>query len=249
MYETITLEKKEGIAYITFNRPDKLNAINIQLKKEFVHALDDCEQDDDIRVAILSGAGRSFSSGHDMTEKGTIEDSRFHLQAAERLLSFEKPIIAAVKGYALGDGLQQALLCDIIIATEDSVMGFIGPRVGAICWGAVWCLQESIGWKHASELLLTCRKISGKEAFAMGLASHVTTTDKLMPKAVELAQEIKISAPLAVKHTKKLLQRGLWNQETRDTVWRALCICHDSEDLIEAMLAFKEKREPVFRGR
>ena len=151
MYQTIQLRRNEGIGFITLNRPDKLNAINIQMKREIKAALDEFEEDDNVRVVVMTGAGRAFSSGHDMNEKVSDEDSLFHLEAAERLLNFEKPIIAAINGYALGDGLQQALLCDILIATEDAVMGFIGPRVGSICWVAVWSLRECVGWKKASE--------------------------------------------------------------------------------------------------
>ena len=161
MYQTVLVEKrKDRIAILTLNRPEKLNAVSPQLKRDVHLALSELEADDDIRVVIMTGAGRAFSSGADRTTFDSFMTNVLSLEEEDKLLNFDKPMIAAVNGYALGDGLQHALLCDIIIASEKAVLGFIGPRVGGLCHIAVWALADVVGRNRASELLLTCDQIS-----------------------------------------------------------------------------------------
>ena len=135
-YKTILVEKKNHIAILTLNRPEKLNAINLEMKNGLYQALEELESDDDVQVVIMTGAGRTFSSGHDNSSPPSELPEFVSLKEEERLFKFDKPIIAAIHGYTLGDGLQQALLCDIIVASENAVLGFIGPRVGALCYGS-----------------------------------------------------------------------------------------------------------------
>jgi len=133
MYKTILVEKRNHIAILTLNRPERLNAVNLQLKEEVHHALDELEADNDVRVVVMTGAGRAFSSGGDRTALDSEMGELVSFEEEERLFNFDKPIIAAINGYALGDGLQQALLCDILIASEKAILGFIGARIGALC--------------------------------------------------------------------------------------------------------------------
>ena len=249
MYNYIKIERKNHIAVLTLNRPDKLNAIDLQVKREIHRALDELEADNDVRVVIMTGAGRAFSSGHDMNAPRSELPEFESLEEEERLLTFDKPIIAAIHGYALGDALQQAVLCDIIVAAEQTKLGFIGPRVGAICYGAVWLLRQIVGWKKASELLLTCDQISAEEAYRIGLVNKVVPHEQLMPTAIEIAEKIMKAAPLSIKYTKRLLRRGLFDADVKAAVHEATSVTIPSEDGKEAARAFKEKREPVFKGR
>ena len=249
MYETILVEKKNRVATLTLNRPEKLNAVNLQLKKDVCQALSGLGADDDVRVVIMTGAGRAFSAGVDMTDLGSDMEDFFSFEEEERLANFDKPIIAAINGYALGDGLQHALLCDIIIASEKAVLGFIGARVGGLCHVAIWALAGVVGRNKASELLLTCNQIRAEEAYRIGLVNKVVPHKQLMPAALEMAGKIMKSAPLSIKYTKRALRRGLFDADVKRSLQEGLSVTQASEDMREAAKAFLEKREPLFKGR
>lgn len=216
MYETILVEKKKKIGILTLNRPEKLNAINLQMKKEVCRALDRLEDDENLRVVILTGAGRAFSSGVDI---GSLDSDTIDFFASfkeeEKLWNFDKPIIAALNGYALGDGLQHALLCDIIIASREAELGFIGAKVGGICHVAAWALAGVVGRNKASELLFTCDQIDAEEAHKIGLVNEVVTDNQLMPTAFKTAEKIAECAPLSIKYTKQTLREGLFDADTK----------------------------------
>lgn len=248
-YKSILVEKKADIGIITLNRPEKLNAINLTMKREIHQALSELEKDDDVRVVILAGAGRAFSSGHDMTSSPSEEEQFPSLEEEEKLLHFEKPIIAAIHGYVLGDGLQQALLCDIIIASEDSVLGFIGAQMGSLCSASFTILPAVVGRKKASELLLTCDRITAREACDIGLVNKVVPNDRLIPEAMAMAQKIARLPPLSIKYTKRALGTELVNETHRHVLEEGYPVVSASEDKKEARRAFSEKRPPVFRGK
>ena len=248
-YKTILVEKKNHIAIITLNRPEKLNAISLELKNELYQALIDLEGDDDVRVVIMTGAGRAFSSGHDMSDPPSTLQEFVSLKQEEKLFSLDKPVIAAVHGYTLGDALQQALLCDIIVASENAILGFIGPRVGALCYGSFSVLPAVVGRSKANELLFTCDQITAEEAHRIGLVNKVVPHEQLMPAALEMAGKIMKSPPLSIEYTKRGLRTALVNDAHRNALEEGWPVIMGSEDINEMIQASLEKREPQFRGR
>ena len=248
-YRNILVEKKNHIAILTLNRPEKLNAINLELKNELYQALDELEDDDDVRVVIMTGAGRAFSSGRDMGAPISELPEFMSLKEEEKLLNFDKPIIAAIHGYILGDGLQQALLCDIIVASEDAILGFIGPRIGGLCFASFTILPTVVGRTKANELLFTCDRISAEEAYRIGLVNKVVPKEQLMPTALEMAEKIMKSPPLSIKYTKRALRTALADNAHKSALEEGWRVIMDSEDIKEIVKATLENREPQFQGR
>jgi len=248
MYETILMDKKDRVATVTLNRPDKMNSITPQLQKELMQALDELETDDDITVVILTGAGRAFSAGFDVS----VMSENPHLISFDdipRLVAFKKPIIAAVNGYALAQGFQMALACDLVVASEKAIFGGIGARINELCTYAVFALPRVVGRAKAAELLFTAEQISGEEAFKIGLATKVVPAEQLMSAAWELADRMKNNAPLTLKYTKEALRKGEYTAEEADWVKEIVMKLMATEDHKEAFAAIMEKRRPVFKGR
>jgi enoyl-CoA hydratase/carnithine racemase len=224
-YKTILVEKKNHVAILTLNRPEKLNAMNLELKNELCHALNELDADDDVRVVIMTGAGKAFSSGHDMSAPLSELPEFLSLREEETLFNLDKPTIAAIHGYTLGDGLQQVLLCDIVVASENAVLGFIGARVGGLCYGSFSVLPAVVGRSKANELLFTCDQISAEEAHRIGLVNKVVPHEQLMTAVLEMAEKIMKSPPLSIKYTKRALRTALVNHVHREALedgWRAI---------------------------
>jgi enoyl-CoA hydratase/carnithine racemase len=222
MYETILVEKKGHMAVLSFDRPQKLNAINLQVKREAFQALSELEADDDVRVVIIAGTGRAFSSGYDINAPESELEEFMSLNEEDKLVNLDKPTIAAIHGYALGDGLQQALLCDIRVAADDSVLGFIGPLIGGLCFSAFSILPQVVGRGKASELLFTCSRISGQEAYRIGLVNKVVPREQVMPVATELAEQIARVAPLSLKYSKRMLRQDFFSSDYKNRLREAL---------------------------
>jgi len=222
MYKTILVEKKDHLAILSFNRPEKLNAINVQVKREISQALSELEADDDVRVVIMTGAGRAFSSGYDITAPESELEEFMNLKEEEKLVNLDKPTIAAIHGYALGDGLQQALLCDIRVAADDTVLGFIGPLIGGLCYSAFSILPQVVGRAKASELLFTCSRISAEEAYRIGLVNKVTPREQLIPAAVDIAEQIAKIEPLLLKYSKRMLRQDFFSTDYKNRLREGL---------------------------
>ncbi|MEA1871834.1 MAG: enoyl-CoA hydratase/isomerase family protein [Chloroflexota bacterium] len=231
MYKTILVEKKNHLAILSFNRPEKLNAINLQVKREVSQALIELEADDDVRVVIMTGAGRAFSSGYDITAPESELEEFMSLKEEEKLLNLDKPTIAAIQGYALGDGLQQALLCDIRVAADDSVLGFIGPLIGGLCYSAFSILPQVVGRGKANELLFTCSRISAEEAYRIGLVNKVAPREQLMPAAVEMAEQIAKIAPLLLKYSKRMLRQDFFGTDYKNRLREGLKVIASQRNL------------------
>ena len=207
------------------NRPEKLNAMDLEMKNELADALSDIEVDEGIKAVILTGAGRAFSSGHDNDDPLENMKEFASLKQEHLLFTLDKPVIAAVHGYTLGDAMQQALLCDIIIAADNTIFGFIGPKVGGLCYGSFTVLPAIVGRQKANELLFSCDQIDAKEALRIGLVNKIVSFAELMPSAVEMAKKI-IQWPVAsIKFTKRAMRIPLVSDAHQEAVtqgWEAI---------------------------
>ena len=209
-FECIIYEKEEAIATIKLNRPKVLNALNKQLWIEFKAALADAKTDPIVKVLIITGEGRSFSTGADQKESKIIdlENYREHLvdvqETSRQLIRFEKPTIAAINGYALGSGCELALACDIRIAATDAQIGSPEAKVeSSVTGGAIRLIQDLIGPAKAREFLFTGEYIHGKEAARIGLVNKAVPLDKLMETAMEMAEKIAEKSDFSIKMIKK----------------------------------------------
>jgi enoyl-CoA hydratase len=209
VYKNILIEKRDGIGIVTFNRPEKLNAVNLELKNELYQALGELESDESVRVVILRGAGRAFSSGGDLDSPMSEKPEFASLKMENRLFHLDKPVIAAIHGYALGEAIQMAILCDIIIAAEETSIGFLGALIGGLCYGCFTVLPAIVGRQKANELLLTCERIDAQEALRIGLINAVVPQDQLLDAACTMAGKIMRCQPLSVKYTKRAMRTAL----------------------------------------
>ena len=224
-YQTILVERQKSVGIITMNRPERLNAMNLAMKQELAHALAELEADDAVRVVILTGAGRAFSSGHDNDDPLENMPEFASLKEEQLLFTLDKPVIAAVHGYTLGDAMQQALLCDIIIAADNAVLGFIGPKVGGLCYGSFTVLPALVGRHKANELLFTCDQIDAAEAHRIGLVNKVVPQPELMAAALAMAEKIAQWPVASIKYTKRAMHMNLASEVHQEAVeqgWKAI---------------------------
>jgi enoyl-CoA hydratase/carnithine racemase len=256
-YEDIRFEIENGVAVIRLHRPDLLNAFSGKMGKELGHALQRCDGDDDVRAVILTGSGSAFCTGADMS----AGEKTFASQEANTSFSaspvsppaweVRKPVIAAMNGHAVGLGLTLALQCDIRIAADEGKYGVLQVRRGVMPDAQChWTLPRIVGMERAAYLLLTGRKIDGKEAEAMGLVLRSVPASKVLAAAREIACDIaEKTAPLSVAITKKLL----WQSFELDSnqVERAETELHHhlmgKSDAIEGAMAYLERRAPEWR--
>lgn len=248
MYKNILVEKKDRVATVTFNRPDKMNALTPQMQQELMQAFDELNADDDITVVILTGAGRAFCAGFDMdTILGNI--SAISLDDIPKIVRSDKIFIAAVNGYAIAQGFQLSVACDFIVASEKAVFGGVGVKINEVCTYCVFTLPLIVGRPKAFEILYTGELFSGEEAYKIGLAMKVVPAEQLMAAAHELADRIKNNAPKGLKHTKEALRKGEYTNEDRYWLKKVIAKLAVMEDTKEGFAAVREKRQPVFKGK
>lgn len=257
-YQDIIYEVKDHIAYITVNRPQVLNALRMKTKEEIENAIDIIAADDRIHGVIITGTGRSFISGNDISEikidsKGeeTVAMSRQAHKMFDKFEALGKPIIAAINGFALGGGTELALACDIRIASSKAVFGLPEVRLGvAPCYGGTQRLPRLVGTGVAKELLFTGRKVKADEAKDIGLVNKVVEHDELMNEAEALMRLILKNAPIAVKSCKYMVNKGMEMSLADGLVYEAEVngMLAETEDAKEGVKAFFEKREPVFKN-
>ncbi|MBU5636241.1 enoyl-CoA hydratase/isomerase family protein [Geomonas sp. Red69] len=257
--QNILCEIVEGVATVTVNRPASLNALNSQVLGELECTLYKLEQDPAVRVVILTGAGeKAFVAGADIKEMAdmtSFEGHRFALQGQRVMLFMEKmskPVIAAVNGYALGGGLELALACDVIYASDNAKLGFPEVTLGIIPgFGGTQNLSRLIGPNRAKELVYSGRMINAQKALAWGVVNEVVAQAELAAKALELAREIAKNGSLGVGYAKNAIVNGL--NMTKEDGFRyessLFGVLFATEDQKEGMGAFVEKRKAQFQGK
>ena len=250
-FECIIYTKSQGIATIKLNRVKVLNAMNKQLWLDFQAALANAKNDPEIKVLIVTGAGRAFSTGADLKESKsrTLEAYREYLEelqeASRKIIRFEKPTIAAINGYAIGSGYELALACDIRIAAEDAKIGSPEAKVtSSVTGGAFRLLQDLIGPGKASELLFTAEYIDGKEAERIGLVNRAVPLDQLEGEVARMAQKIAACSAISLKLIKKglLIARGESSLEAlMDYEVEACLACVSTKERQDSLKAFEER--------
>ena len=216
-FETIIYEKQDAIAHITLNRPKVLNVYNIKMRDELYQVLGAIKDDPDVSVVILKGAGdKAFCAGADLTEFLTApspiiaRQMRWERDVWGLFLSLPQPVIVALHGYVLGDGVEMALCCDLRIASEDAQFGTPEVGLGIIpAAGATQTLPRTVGRGKALEMLLTSRRINAEEAYKAGLVNRVVPREELLPTVEEIARKIASYDQMAVRNAKQATVRGL----------------------------------------
>jgi len=257
-YETILLEKKNKIAYVTINRPKVLNALSTAVMDELRSAFTEIKDDKSIRVVILTGAGeKAFVAGADINELAANDpvQAKEYTHRGQAVLdlieSCGKPVIACINGYALGGGCELALACTMRLASENAKLGQPEVKLGIIPgYGGSQRLPRLVGKGLAFQMLLTGEQITAQEAHRIGLVNEVLPAEKLIPRAEEIAQKIIAMAPLAIQYCLEAvhhgydlpLSEGLYVEAT------LFAVCCATQDKKEGTTAFLEKRAPNFIG-
>lgn len=256
--QDIRLDVADGVATITLDRPDALNAFSGAMGTGLGEAYRHCDENDDVRAIVLTGAGRAFCAGADMSVGedtfAQVESAEFSAAAVDPpAFALRKPVIAAVNGHAIGLGLTLALQCDIRIIAQEGKYGVVQVRRGVMPDAyANWTLQRIVGLERAARILITGKRMTGPEAFALGIASEMLPAQEVLPKALELAREIAVEcAPVSAAITKKLL----WESPglTPEQMERKETALHHHlmgrADAIEGPMAFLERRKPDWKLR
>ena len=259
----LVLEAREGgVVTLTLNRPERLNALNVELSTTLADSLARVAADDSVRVIVLTGAGRSFCAGGDLgvireaRERGAARELEPLLRAGMRIVvqvrTTPKPVIAAVNGAAAGAGMNLALACDIRIASEEATFGQNFARVGLFPdYGGTYLLPCLVGASRAAEMFYTGEMIDARTAERLGLVSHVVAPDRLAAETRALAERLVQAPPLAARAIKQVLFGNDLAELERALEFevRTQMQCFLSEDCGEGIRAFFEKRPPRFQGR
>ena len=262
-YATLLFETRDQIAYVTFNRPESMNAMNRQMTQDLIEACRGIEEDPAIRVAIFTGAGeKAFSAGMDLKERAETPVSPIERRQqkltnkiytqARAVAAITKPTIAAIRGYCVGGGLEFALACDLRVAAEDAKLGLTEVRRGIIPGaGGTQRLTRAVGVTKAMEMCLTGDTVSGLEAQSLGLVNRAVPSAEVIRAAEELANRILKGAPMSVVFIKEAIRKGvdLPLEEGLRLEADLSAMVATTEDSREGPRAFAEKRAPVWKGK
>ena len=264
-FETIICEKKEGVGIITFNRPERINAINPQMTVELGDAVTDFSEDDEVRVVLIKGSGRGFCSGADVGGMPTgkqqpqsprgAEDIRRNFRGAQKVVlglqRLEKPAIAQIHGPCVGAGWDIASACDIRYGSDECRFMVAFIRIGLFPgWGGTWLMPRIMGVAKAAEYLFTGDFLGAEEAHRIGVLNRVVPLDELEEETMVLAKKIAAGPPIALRLSKLQLYKGL--EMDLETAMQMAAACETitltSEDHREGVTAFREKRPPAYKG-
>jgi enoyl-CoA hydratase/carnithine racemase len=258
-FETLTIQQQGRVAILTLNRPDVMNAINVQMRADLRQALNALRRDAEVGAAVLTGTGtKAFSSGMDLREFALdyagvppAEMKRYRWEEGEGIAAFDKPLIAAVNGLAIGGGVELSLLCDLSFAGDSASFAFGEVKRGLMPGnGGTQRLSRRIGSARALDMILTGRTVSAQEAMAIGLVEYVVSDTELLARAVALAEQMAANAPVAVRTAKAAIHRGaeLSLQDGLRLEQDLAAFLYTTQDAQEGPRAFLEKRPPVWRG-
>lgn len=250
-FQFILYDKEDRITWITMNRPKSMNDLNRDLWRELYQALEMAEKDKDVDVIVITGTGRAFSAGDDIKDVASLQSPseirEFFLNYATptmmKIIKLAKPVIAAVNGLAYGGGCEIAMLCDLVIASEDAVFAVPEARIGALPPIASAIGVNLIGKLNASMLMLTGEPITAKEAKSMGMANRVVPAEELKKAVNEVANKIMLSAPTSIKVIKKIMNKQFQLKDFEQAVEELIALFEVGEAK-EGHDAFIKKRPP-----
>jgi 2-(1,2-epoxy-1,2-dihydrophenyl)acetyl-CoA isomerase len=262
-YSTLLVDQSQRVATVTFNRPQKLNAMTRAMVKELTGLMDELEADPEVRAIVLTGAGKGFCAGGDMQEvllagreadAGTLDEvQQGFCLLAQRMMRVEKPLVAAVNGVAAGAGFCFVLFCDLRVASENAKFGmtFVHRGLPATDMGSTWLLPRLLGLSKTTEMLLLGETATAGELGRLGLLHRVVPPERVQEEARGLALRLAALPPLAIRMTKRALVRSFQSdfatQAGYETALQTLA--YSTEDLGEGIRSFLEKREALFKGR
>jgi enoyl-CoA hydratase/carnithine racemase len=253
------LAKKEGaVGWLVFNNPERRNAVSVDMWEAIPTVLASYEQDPEIRVVVLAGQGdKAFVSGADISQFEKQRSGREAVQHYEeiseaaqlRLMAFDKPVIAMIRGYCLGAGVNIANCCDIRIASEDARFGIPAAKMGlGYRASSMKNLVDTVGAPNAREIMITARQLTAVEAKEMGLIHKITPNEGLERATREYCDTISANAPLTMRAAKRMIRELLRQDYDVELMRKWMRECYDSADYAEGRKAFMEKRKPVFKG-
>lgn len=255
-YEMILTETRGRVGLITLNRPKALNALNNQLMRELMDALEAFDRDESIGAMVITGSEKAFAAGADIKEMAdqTVQQimDRDHVAVFGRIRTIRKPVIAAVSGWALGGGCEVALSCDMIVASESAKFGQPEITIGVIPGaGGTQRLARAVGKAIAMEMILNNRTLSAQEAYQFGMVNGVVPVEGYLDEALKLAEEIASRAPVAARAAKKMINQAFEApmSEGLATEKQEFYNLFATEDQKEGMQAFVEKRKPEWKGK
>lgn len=256
--QTLLIDKKEGIAIVKMNRPDRMNALGVELRTDLLACFDDLARDDQVRVIILTGSGKAFCAGGDLSElkeKMTVSQAGNYVREVARIIkairNLEKPVIAGVNGAAVGAGFSLAMASDLVVASEKAFFSMAFVKVGLVPdLGATFFAPRLFGTQRAKEMAFLGRTLSARDLWERGLINELVPPEALEQKTMELAGQVAAGPPLALGLAKKMMNQSgdLDLEDMLEVEALSQAACLQSEDFQEGATAFYEKRTPHFKG-